>query len=280
MGLVNNTLDSLRPLPKATGPTILLFKNPRYGGPMRTVTEDTKELLAVGFNDFYRSAIVLDGTWTLYTGTHYKGKAVTLAPGNYPEPSLFKSDDISSLKQTGTSISVYQREDYRGRSEVRTNEVPDLKDVALDNQVSSCKIPIGSTWLLYELPNFQGKCSILESGNYATARAMKLPNNTLSSMRPFPIVDGPTVLLFKDSNFCGPMMVVRGAASDIGSDFNNKISSVIVLEGNWTAYQDIDFQGSKTELTARRYPELGSCHNNFISSLKPEVSVSAHSRIF
>ncbi len=40
------------------------------------------------------------------------------------------------------------------------------------------------------------------------------------------------------------MVVLTGAASNFLSiGFNDKVSSIIVLKGNWTAYQHIDFQG-------------------------------------
>lgn len=270
MGFANDALSSLRPFPTVNGPTALLFKDSKFRGRMVVCTEDTPNLVSIGYNDVLSSAIVLSGSWTLYKHINYAGTQVTLTPGRYPEPTVFNNDDISSLKPITASITLYQHNDYNGRRDIHCREVCNMQTVGFNDQVSSCKIPTGSTWMLYEHASFQGQVSILGAGEYPNAGAMQLQNDTLSSLRPFPIVAGPTILLFQDVKFRGRMLVLTGAASSlVALNFNDVVSSMIVLSGNWAAYKHVDFQGTKTELTPGRYPIPSSFQNDDISSLKP-----------
>ena len=174
-------------------------------------------------------------------------------------------------------ITLYKDKNFGGRSESFSFPVDNLKNYGFNDETSSCKIPQGSTWMLYKDSNYQGDVSILGSGDYASADSMGLKNDSLSSLRPYPPVSGPTILLFKDSDFRGRMVVVTGAVSSLKTiDFNDEVSSIIVLSGNWVAYKDTDFKGDAWQLPAiggpdgnGRYPEPDPFKNDAISSLKP-----------
>ncbi len=199
--------------------------------------------------------------------------SVTLTPGRYPLPDAFHPNDvISSLKPTTASIKMYQHVHFGGREVFASQPIPDVGAIGYSDVVSSCKIPPGSTWMLYEHISYKGDVSILGPGDYPNPKSMNLPNDILSSLRPFPIVTGPAVLLFQDSKFGGRMVVATGAISDFTAiNFNDKVSSFIVLSGNWTAYRDINFHGDPTQLTQGHFPEPTFYQNDSISSIKPDL---------
>ncbi len=108
---------------------------------------------------------------------------------------------------------------------------------------------------------------------------MGIGSDTLSSLRPFPEVDAtlPLIMLFKDSQFRGPMIYAVGPIADLGSyGFDDAVSSIIVVRGNWTVYRDARFGGTAYQVSAsggpngdRRYRDSGPFPNDVLSSLQP-----------
>lgn len=174
-------------------------------------------------------------------------------------------------------IELYKDSSYGGRSLMTEESIENLKNYDFNDQASSCKVRAG-IWMLYKDANFQGEVSILPQGNYDSPDTMGLPNDSLSSLRKFPEVSGPTILLFKDSNFRGRMVVLTGAESNFkGIDFNDVVSSVIVLNGTWELFKDTGFKGTSWTLSDNGgeqkngyYPTPSPFENDSISSAKPE----------
>ncbi len=171
------------------------------------------------------------------------------------------------------SITVYNLEYLCGRSETFSTDVSNLFDTNFDEKVQSVHIPAGSTWMLYQKNGYQGQVKILGPGDYNTVRSLGLQNYSFSSLRPFPSATVPTVLLFKDSNYRGRMVVAHCKLSELATiGFNDAISSAIVLKSNWTFYEDADFKGTEVVLTPGRYPEPILFKDNVVSSIKPTDS--------
>lgn len=176
-----------------------------------------------------------------------------------------------------TKIELYQDNNFNGRSLVTEQDIGNLENFNFNDRASSCRIKAG-TWMLYKDINFQGEVSILSDGNYASPESMGLPNDSLSSFRRFPEVSGPTILLFEDINFQGRMVVLTGAESNFKNiDFNDQVSSIIVLEGTWEIYKDADFEGASWNVSDfggeqknGRYPTPSPFKNDSISSAKQE----------
>lgn len=177
-------------------------------------------------------------------------------------------------------IEIYKDVNFGGRSVSLNEDVENLKNYGFNDEVSSCKV-ISGTWILYKDANFQGDSSILSKGNYQTPSAMNFPNDSLSSLRHFPDVSGPTILLFADINYRGRMVTLTGADSNLGSiDFNDSASSAIVLNGTWILYKDYDFKGTRWVLSSSggdkkdgRYPLPNYFDNDAISSAQPERTI-------
>jgi hypothetical protein len=165
-------------------------------------------------------------------------------------------------------IAIYQDTNYGGRSLEFTYPESNLKNEGFNDKASSCKVESG-TWILYKDTNFGSDYSILGPGDYADAAAMGIPNDSLSSLRPLP---ESGICLFQDNNFGARMVTLTGAQSNFKNIyFNDETSSVIVVSGTWSLYEDINFKGTKWTLGVGQYatPQAGGFNNDAISSVQP-----------
>jgi hypothetical protein len=197
---------------------------------------------------------------------------------NHPQPAV----GIGGARNEGASmpsIVLYKDTKFGGETHAFGYPVDSLESIAnFNDQTSSCEVKSG-TWILYEDTSFQGKSSVLTLGKYSSSSGMGIGNDTLSSLRPFPEVDTalPLIMLFKGPQFHGPMIYAVGPIADLGSyDFNDVVSSIIVVRGNWTVYRDARFGGTAYSVSASgglngngRYPDSAPFPNDVLSSLQP-----------
>lgn len=94
LGIKNDVLSSIRPLPPPSATSIVLFRDYNFKGPMLHLTGASSDLRFFGFNDHASSVIVLSGAWRLYQHVDYKGNTVVMKPGRYPRVDT--NDDLSS----------------------------------------------------------------------------------------------------------------------------------------------------------------------------------------
>ena len=189
-----------------------------------------------------------------------------------------------------TRIRLYQDVHFGGRELATDESIENMQTYDFNDAVSSCIVDSG-IWLLYQHAHFQGEVSLLTTGNYGSPNAMGISNDILSSVRKLPEPSGPTICLFEDSHFRGRMVVLRGAHSNLKMlNFNDKMSSAIVLNGSWAAYEHVDFRGKTWRLETARgvgdmlsdgssgfadmaklgvYPTPSPFDNDTVSSLKP-----------
>lgn len=97
-GILNDTVSSVRKIPHAQGPTIMLFEHVGFRGNMVTLTSATNNFKTVGFNDKVSSIIVVSGKWHLFTDAEFNGIISPLTEGYYISPGMFPNDGISSAK--------------------------------------------------------------------------------------------------------------------------------------------------------------------------------------
>lgn len=97
MGLPNDSLSSLRPLPDSG---ICLFQDVNYGARMVQLTGAQSDLRSIGFNDVTSSVIVVSGNWVMYKDINFQGSAWKLGVGRYETPQIggFENDAVSSVK--------------------------------------------------------------------------------------------------------------------------------------------------------------------------------------
>jgi hypothetical protein len=177
------------------------------------------------------------------------------------------------------SIVLYKDSNFIGDIATFSYPVDSLGAIKnVSDQTSSCEVKSG-TWILYEGASFQGKSSVLTVGRYSSSSGMGIGGDTLSSLRPFPEVDPafPLILLFKDAEFRGPMIYAVGPIAHLEAyGFQDVVSSIIVVRGNWTVYNESEFGGTKYQISASggpnldgRYPNSGPFPSDALSSLQP-----------
>jgi hypothetical protein len=85
-------------------------------------------------------------------------------------------------------IHLYEHNKYTGREVPLTKADPNLDNVHFSNKTSSIIITSGK-WQLFDRPNYgEGGAGavVLGPGHYPDAKSIGLPNNSISSLRPFP----------------------------------------------------------------------------------------------
>ncbi len=86
----------------AAGPsaTVILYEHSNFRGRSLTVTRAVTNLHAMNWGDRVSSLMILNGHWTFYVHSQYRGQSVTLGPGNYRRVTDvgFPNDALSSLK--------------------------------------------------------------------------------------------------------------------------------------------------------------------------------------
>ena len=92
------------------------------------------------------------------------------------------------------------------------------------------------------------------------------------------------VILFRDGHFRGPHTHVFQPEPDLtqnltgqgpGADgrapsWNDMTSSIVVVEGTWIFFSDVNYAGTHWMLSPGAYPNLPPNQNDVLSSLKPE----------
>jgi hypothetical protein len=87
------------------------------------------------------------------------------------------------------------------------------------------------------------------------------------------------IILFQDINFGGSSLIVQSPdTSLVPQGWNDAVSSLIVIDGQWSLYDDINYGGTQWSVSASggpsgdgTYPDWADWGgtNDSISSLKP-----------
>lgn len=88
-----------------------------------------------------------------------------------------------------------------------------------------------------------------------------------------------TIILFQDFNFGGDALVLDASDPDLRpQDWNDQVSSLIVREGAWELFKDVQFQGTRWKVSSDGGPSGNGLYadpsdwngtNDSISSLRP-----------
>ena len=97
---------------------------------------------------------------------------------------LFATTAIAFAGQAAAQLTVYEREDFQGRSFSTQRKVGDAERAGFDNRASSAVV-VGQRWEACEDRGFGGRCMVLRPGRYPSLTAMGL-NDRISSVRPLP----------------------------------------------------------------------------------------------
>jgi hypothetical protein len=167
--------------------------------------------------------------------------------------SAFSLDASAQQRGRGnlgySGITVYEHPDFRGESVTFRNEVPDLRQHALNDRISSIEVDGNQAWEVCRDVNFGGGCRVFQ-GSIDDLRSEGW-NDRISSMRAVGFARGnanrggvfgnarrnPNVsqsrLVFYDRpNFRGDARNVSNSATNLGS-VGDRVRSVQVYGGTW-----------------------------------------------
>lgn len=198
---------------------------------------------------------------------------------------------------------LWEHPGFAGRKRSLVMDMPNLLLQAFNDRASAIGIHPGpdyAAWKtahggkeptvgFYEHVNYGGAALILPAGAYANIHLLFNFGDAISSVRfnPAPPAAGaitniPLVVeLFSDVNFNGNrIQIIQDSANiptDFGSEFNDVVSSVRVIQGpNFVAgkqaqlFRDPNYMGGKIDLPPGTYPNIGASHgfNDVVSSIK------------
>ena len=167
--------------------------------------------------------------------------------------SAFSLDAFAQQRGRGnvgySGITVYEHPDFRGDSVTFRNQVPDLREHALNDRISSLEVDGNQAWEVCRDINFGGGCRVFQ-GTIDDLRAEGW-NDRISSMRAVGFARGSgnrggvfgsprgnginrqSRLVFYDRpNFRGDARNVLNSATNLGS-VGDRVRSVQVYGGTW-----------------------------------------------
>ncbi|WP_302626060.1 RICIN domain-containing protein [uncultured Eubacterium sp.] len=130
---------------------------------------------------------------------------------------------------------------------------------------------------IYQDANYGGRSASLGVGNYnlASLEAKGFKNDDLTSLK---VPSGYKVILYWDDNFSGASKVITGDTSNVGSEWNDKTSSIKVernvntASGDIYIYQDANYGGRSVSLGEGQYTlsslQAKGFKNDDLSSIK------------
>ncbi|XP_066528926.1 epidermal differentiation-specific protein-like [Hoplias malabaricus] len=136
---------------------IIVYEHRNFKGISREFTSSVPNLVAENFNNCISSLKVIGNPWVVYQHINYNGAQYVYEEGD--DPSLERNDLSSSLELvtedlTNPQITLYEHENYQGRSLVLTTETK--LTYGLFNDMASCHKVQRGAWVLYQHPNRKG----------------------------------------------------------------------------------------------------------------------------
>jgi hypothetical protein len=186
----------------------------------------------------------------------------------------------SAQTQPRGGVTVFTHSNFQGPNETFFGDSADLRDLGMNDQISSLRIPRGEVWEVCQDINFQGPCqtfsqsvSDLTSLNWndkiSSLRRVQGGNPANQANRPFNR-GGGTARIFADPNYRGRAETVVNENANLEDiRFNDQVSSIEIPAGQvWEVCQDWQF-ANRCEVITRSVPNLGSIGmNDRISSLR------------
>lgn len=230
---------------------------------------------------------------SIFEHCDYKGYRVDLPVGRHNlgrgAASRVKNDDISSVKPNGLVVTLHEHSRGKGKKIVFTRPDKCLVDNGWNDKTSSIEVSYPVS--VFQHCNYKGYKVGLPLGKYTKDKLEKMGvrNNDLSSLKTH---QNCWVSLFSKDNFKGKRFIIKGPSKcfvdlkvDINRDgskwdWNDKVSSIIVSDGNTigpykqtaSLYQHCDYKGYEINLPEGEYNlaklrSLGM-KNDDISSLR------------
>ena len=225
---------------------IEVFQHVNYNGRKVTILDSVPNTEDIGAQDLISSIKIYKGPAfsaapnykaIFHEHINYVGRRLVLAPGYYPNihqiPYNF-GDVISSVSFSPAAhptppeygaipmiIEVYGEADYRGQKAVILRDVSDLKDIGINNSISSIRIQRGPNFpfsgcraVCYEHPNFEGRRMVLPLNSREYKLELRNLNmapqsfsNSISSMKIVPVGAFQVLVVVGDSRTNEPAIL-------------------------------------------------------------------------
>ena len=176
----------------ATGADVVFYENDAFRGRSFVADQSISNFADVGFNDRASSVVIRSGTWQLCSDAFFRGRCVTLAPGEYPTlRSMSLENQISSARsldwlgggggavKPGGRVELFSGDRFEGRVFVVNGAVTNLPNDFNDRARSM--VVYDGNWEVCEDIDYRGTCQTYGPGRYASLGGMA---NRVSSLRP------------------------------------------------------------------------------------------------
>jgi hypothetical protein len=163
---------------------LTLFEHDNFAGRSVTATDGIDNLANSGFNDRASSVVVRRGTWQLCDDAYFRGRCVTLKPGDYPSlGQIGLNDRVSSAREIGgwgpapgpaagagwgggARAVLYSNPNFQGdRYVVEGDAIPNLGNTGFNDRAQSLRVERGY-WIFCSDAAFGGNCRTFGPGSY------------------------------------------------------------------------------------------------------------------
>jgi hypothetical protein len=270
----------------AGGASIVFYEYDSFRGRSFVTDQTISNFANLGFNDRASSVVIRDGAWQLCTDAFFRGRCVTLRPGEYPTlRSMALENQISSARELDWlggggggarpegRVELFDGNRFEGQSLAINGPVANFPR-EWNDRVQSMIVHRGH-WEICADIEYRGGCQTYGPGRHANLGAM---SNRASSIRPAtgpgPGPDfggwgsGARALLYEGPNLSGRTYVIDNEVMPNldAARFNDRASSLRVEGGYWVFCSDINFRGECLTFGPGDYPTLPWSLNNRISS--------------
>jgi uncharacterized protein YcfJ len=187
---------------------------------------------------------------------------------------------VVAAGQAGAAITLFGHDGFHGPRVTLTQPAPDFRDFNFNDRASSVVVE-GEPWEVCQDVGFRNRCAILVPGSYPNLAAVGL-GDQLSSARPAhrepppppPVQPAPPqngdIVFFEHPGFHGRSLGATGEIDNFTRyGFNDRATSVMVLEHRWEVCEHADFGGRCMILRPGQYPDLRAMGmNDMISSVR------------
>jgi Beta/Gamma crystallin len=173
---------------------------------------------------------------TIFEHPDFKGQSQVLTPGRYDNDLgqlSIGNDSLSSLKVSqGLVVRLYEHWHFQGRYLDVAMDTPVLprfwndRTSSLIVYAATDEPPVTDVVEVYEHGSYQGKSQTSKVGRYDSADGTLELNDSISSVL---LPPGLLLRLYENPGFTGAFVDLAGDVEALGSDWNDRASSMEVL---------------------------------------------------
>ncbi len=263
---------------------LTFYQREDFRGRSFTATDPVENFAAVGFNDRASSLVIRSGSWEICSDAYFRGRCVSLAPGDYATlRSMGLENSISSARPVGGRIALYDQPNFSGRGVTLDTDVVNFDRLGINDRAASAIVYEG-TWQLCQHADYAGACITLEPGRYADLGRMTRQTSSARVVAGGAAAGGAAAggpasggghgrrqaraILYEGQNLSGRSLVIEGQVIQnlaiIG--FNDRAASMRVEGGYWIFCSDANFMGDCRTFGPGDYATLPRDVSNRISS--------------